>query len=481
MGYRIRQIEPKGELGQAITVDAITQVVPVENIHEAIQECGAGEQRTRRLPAVLVVLLCIAMNLFWDVSLGYVLVRLAQGLRLLREDGVEALAGKSSISEARYRLGAKVLAVLFKRVCRPLATPATVGAFAFGLRLVAIDGTVETMPDTPTNEAYFGRQKGARGDSAFPQVQCVYLCECGTHAIFDAGFWPYHTSERVGARRLLRSVDAGMLVMWDRGLHEFDLVAEALKRGAHVLARLPAHVKPTRVASLPDGTWLGHIYPSDYQRRKRGEYLRVRVMEYEIDDPARPGHAQRHRLLTTLLDAHLYPALDLVCLYHERWEIEVTVDEIDTHQRLLPRPLRSLHPVGVIQELYALLLAHFVVRSVMHQAAVAHALDPDRLSFVNSLRLVCDALPEFQLVDPSDHSRLWTRLLGDIARFRLPERENRSNPRVVKRKMSNFKLKRPEHRRWPQPTKEFRDAVLLPEPISLPISALVPLTEPYCP
>jgi hypothetical protein len=246
-----------------------------------------------------------------------------------------------------------VLAVLFKRVCRPLARPETVGAFAFGLRLVALDGTVERLPDTPANAAYFGRQKGARGDSAFPQVQCVYLCECGTHAIFDAGFGPYSTSERIGARRLLRSVDAGMLVMWDRGLHEFDMVAGALKRGAHVLARLPAQVKPTWVATLPDGTGLGHIYPSDYQRRKRGEHLLVRIIDAtrEIDDPARPGHAQRHRLLTTLLEPDFCPALDLVCLYHERWEIEVTIDEMDTHQRLLPRPLRSLHPVGVIQEL----------------------------------------------------------------------------------------------------------------------------------
>lgn len=479
MGYRIRQIEPKGELGQAITVDAITQIVPVESIRAVLQACGAEEQRTRRLPALLRVWLCIGMNLFWDVSLSYVLVRLAQGLRLLRESGVAALASKSSISEARYRLGAKVLAVLFKRVCHPLATPDTQGAFAFGLRRVALDGTVETLPDTPANDAYFGRKKGPRGDSAFPQVQCVYLCECGTHAIFDAGFWPCATSERVGARRLLRSVVAGMLVMWDRGFHEYDLVAGVLKRQAHILASLPAHVKPTRVAALPDGTWLGQLLPSDYARRKRGDGLLVRVIEYEIDDPARPGPAQRHRLVTTLLEAAHYPALDLVCLYHERWEIEVVIDEMDTHQRLLPRPLRSLHPVGVIQEVYALLLAHFVVRSVMHQAAVAHALDPDRLSFVNSLRLLCDALPEFQLVDPSDHPRLWTRLLSDLAHFRLPERANRSNPRVVKRKMSNFKLKRPQHHPWPQPTKEFRDAILLPVPMSLPIPILLPLTEPY--
>jgi hypothetical protein len=480
MGYKIRQIGPEGQLCEGITVEAITEVVPIEVIGQTIQECRAGEQRRRQLPAVLVVLLCIGMNLFWELSLSYVLVRLSKGLRFLREAGVEELAVKSSISSARYRLGAKVLEVLFKRVCRPLATPDTPGAFAFGLRLVAIDGTVETMPDTPENEAYFGRQTGSRGDSAFPQVQCVYLCECGTHAIFDAGFWPYKVSERVGGHRLLRSIKAGMLVTWDRGFHEFDMVSGVLKRGAQVLSRLPAHIKPTWVMTLPDGSWLGYIYPGDPKRRKAGEHLLVRIIEYEFDDPNRPGHAQHHRLLTTLLDPERYPALDLVCLYHERWEIEITIDEIDTHQRLLPRPLRSLQPVGVIQELYALLIAHFVVRTVMHRAAVLHDLDPDRLSFVNALRLIGDAIPEFQMVDPVDHPRLWSRLLRDIAHFHLPERENRSNPRVVKRKMSNFLLKRPVHRRWPQPTKEFRDAIVLPKPVDLPVPVLMPLIEPYC-
>ncbi len=480
MGYRIRQIEPKSQLSEAITVEVITEIVPIEVIGQVVEECRAREQRKRQLPAVLVVVLAIAMNLFWEVSLSYVLVRLSQGLRFLSEAGVGDLAVKSSISSARYRLGAKVLEVLFKRVCRPLATTDTKGAFAFELRLMAIDGTAETMPDTPENEAYFGRQSGRRGDSAFPQVRCVYLCECGTHAIIDAGFWPYKVSERVGGRRLLRSIVAGMLVMWDRGFHAFDMVAGVLGRGAHVLSRLPAYVKPTRVMSLPDGSWLGDIFPCNPQRRKRGEHLLVRILEYEIDDPHRPGHAQHHRLLTTLLDPVQYPALDLVCLYHERWEVESVIDEIDTHQRLLPRPLRSLLPVGVIQELYALLIAHFVIRAVMHRAALAHNLDPHQLSFVNSLRLIGDALPEFQLVDPVDHPRLWSRLLHDMAHFHLPKRQNRSNPRVVKRKMSNFKLKRPHHRPWPQPNKEFRNAILFPEPIDFPVPVLLPLIEPYC-
>jgi hypothetical protein len=400
------------------------------------------------------------MNLMSEISLFSGLVRLVRGTRLVEDVGLETLATKSAISQARYRVGAKPLEKLFKRVCRPLATPDTPGAFAFGLRLVAIDGTVEDVPDTPLNAAYFGRHHGDRGDSAFPQVKGVYLTECGTHAIFDAVFYPCHTSEHIGARRLLRSVEPDMLVLMDRGLYSYEVVARVHLRAAQVLCRLSSSVKPRLVRRLPDGSYWAYIYPEDYRRRRAGEHLLVRVIEYTLDDPNRPGHQQVHRLLTTLLDPDTYPALDLVCLYHERWEIELVIDEIDTHQRLLDRPLRSLLPVGVLQELYALLLAHFLVRALMHQAALTQHLDPDQISFVQSVRLICDALTDFQLIHPDDHPRLWSRLFADIAFCRLPPRDPRINPRVVKRKMSKFKLKHPEHRRPPRP-KPFRNGVVL--------------------
>lgn len=117
--------------------------------------------------------------------------------------------------------------------------------------------------------------------------------------------------------------------------------------------------------------------------------------------------------------------------------------------------------MGIIQEAYGLLIAHYAVRAVMHEAAIQNNLDPDRLSFVNAVRIICDAIPEFQMTTPEQIERLYQRLLNDIARHRLPKRENRSNPRVVKRKMSKFKLKRKEHLNWPQPTKPFKEAVVL--------------------
>jgi len=437
--------------------------VPHEQVQAVIRDLSVAEQRRRKVPAEVAVLLSVAMNLFTHHSLQQVLVKLLKGVRFIWADPTVVPANKSAICQARYRLGARPLVELFHRVCQPLATPATPGAFLFGRRLMAIDGTVEEVPDTAENAQAFGRHHSGRGASAFPQVQGVYLVECGTHAVVDAGFWPCHTSERVGGLRLLRSLTPEMLLMWDRGFHSFDMAQRTRERGAHFLGRVPAHVHLLPGSPLPDGSSLACIYPSDPKRRRSGEHLVVRAITYTINDPGQEGHGKTHRLMTSLLDPQECPALELACAYHERWEEEMTIDEMDTHQRLVNHPLRSQKPVGVVQELYGLLIAHYAVRQVMHDAALQAGLDPDRLSFTDALSLPDEigAVAEFQMVAVEQRPALYQRLLGDIARYRLPERQPRTNPRVVKRKMSKFRLKRPQHKRWPQPSKPFSDAVVL--------------------
>ena len=467
--YKIQQLDIKEQFSKLVTFEAMTQIISEATIQSVIEATQTQEKRCRKLPARLVVWLCILMNVFSEIGLRAVLVRIVRGTRLLCDAGVRVAANKGSISKARYRLGAGPLQALFAQVCQPLATPMTIGAYAFGLRLVAIDSTIENAADTPENDAYFGRQPASSRypGSAFPQMRCVYACECGTHAIFDAVFLPYLQGDMGGAYQLLRAVQDDMLVMLDCGLFSFDMVQGIRTRGGHVLCRVRSSIRPRCVQLLPDGTYLAYIYPSDYHRKKHGERLLVRVIEYTIDDPDRPGHGVAHRLITTLLDPEQYPVTELICLYHERWEIEITIDEIDTHQRLLSTPLRSRKPEGVLQELYGLLIAHYIVRAIMHQAALHHDLDPDRLSFVSAIRLISDAIADFQLVHPEQHDRLWLRLLKDIASFRLPPRENRINPRVVKRKVSKFKVKRPEHFRPPKP-KLFRDGIVLIPSASCP-------------
>jgi hypothetical protein len=457
----LRQIEAERKFCQHIDLAALQQIVSTQTIRAVLQQCGKQAQRERKLCQEAVVWLLIASTLLSHLSLGLVLEKITHGLRLLWPSPEAVLPSESALTYRRYQLGVKPLQLLFRQVCRPLATPETPGAFLFGLRLLALDGHQTYVPDTPENVAHFGRHSGSRGEAASPQVQGVYLSECGTHATMDVAFAPIDTGEQRLAARLLRSVGPGDLLMWDRGLHSFDLLARTCARGAHVLGRLSAQIKPTLHKRLPDGTWLVWLTPSDDKRRKSGERCLVRLICYTFDDPARPGSGETHRLVTTLLDWQRYPACELACAYHVRWEIEIAFDEIETHQQPAVPILRSRKPVGVLQEMYALLIAHYAVRALMHQAAHEAQVAPTRLSFVRALRLVEQALVDFALFDAQSHPKLRAQLLADLLARRLPQRRNRINPRVVKRKMSNFDLKRPEHRQRQQPSKPFEMAVLL--------------------
>ena len=459
---RIHDFDRNEAFCRQVTFAALHQIIPQSLVETAVEIHGVEEQRTRKLPATLVVWLCILMQVFSQQGLVSVLQRIIRGTRLTGLCALTVAANRSSISKARYRLGPEPLHWLFTQVCRPLATPASRGAFRYGLRLVAFDGTVELVADTPANEAAFGRQPptGKTAGSAFPQVRCVYACECGTHAIFDAVLLPYRVGELTGVSQLLRAVEADMLVMLDAGLHSFDLVSGIVARGAQLLSRVRSNIRPPVDIVLADGSYLGWIRPSDPKRRRAGERRLVRVLEYTIDDPDRPHHGEVHRLITTLLDVQQYPSLELIVLYHERWEIELTIDEIDTHQRLSETVLRSHKPEGILQELYGLLLAHYCIRAWMHAAGLLTDTDPDRLSFVQAVRLIADAVNDFQTFAASAHPLLLRRLLLDLAAARLPVRENRINPRVVKLQRSKFNVKRPHHRCPPRP-KPFRDALAL--------------------
>ena len=459
MGFRIREIEAERKFCDELGLEALSCAIPREAVLAALDETAGREKLHRKLSFEATLLLVIAMNLFSGLSVGAAFARLAQGLRFIWPDPDLPLPKDSALSTRRYQLGPRPAVALLRRVARPLATAATCAAFAYGLRVMAIDGSREDVPDTPENVRVFGTPKGRKGEGAFPQVHGVYLVECGTHAVVDCGFWPCSTNERTGAFRLLRSVHEGMLLLMDAGFYGFLLVEAVLGRGAELLARLPAHVKPAPVRRLPDGTLLSAI--SSPKKAGASRQILVRVITYTVPDPKDPGRRKTCRLVTSLLEERRYPALDLVCLYHERWEIELVFDEIDTHQRLADGVLRSLKPVGVIQELYGMVLAHFAVRALMYEAGVAAGLDPRRLSFLGALRVIQQAVPEFQMVEPEQQPRLYARLLRDIASNRLPERRPRSNPRVVKRQQSKFKRKRAVHESWPHLKESFRDLVVL--------------------
>jgi hypothetical protein len=455
----IRQIAADAKISEQVRMEALEQAVPYAEIQAVVAAHGLQRQRNRKLSAELGLLLGIAMHLFRGCSLEQVLWKLMKGVRLLRPEIQPATKG--AISQLRYEIGARAMVDLFHRVCQPMARPDTPGAFWKGLRLMGIDGTNESTADTPANERCFGRHTAGWGKAAFPQLKAVHLAEIGTHAVVDTGIWPMHSGEKTVGKRMLRSLRAGMLVLWDCGFHSFDMVQKALASGAHLLTRLPANVKVKVICRLADGSTLIDLVQRDHHGRIIGEAIRLRLIEYTVLDPALPGYGEHRRLITSLLDPAAYPALELARLYHERWEVEITIDEIDTHQRQAADRFRSLKPVGVIQEFYGLLIAHYVIRKIMLDAARTANLDPDRLSFTNALELIVDAVYDFQFLDPVHHATRYRQLLRDIAAFQLPPRVTRSNPRVIRAKLANFKMKRPHHYHWPQPACSFPEAIVL--------------------
>ena len=402
MNLSIRQIVPESKLCHELCLDVLTDVLPRARLFDILKQENALEERERKLNMCTTVYVLIAMSLFAEQSMTSVLQSLTYGLRSVWPEEAPKVPRTSALSYRRHQLGSVPLVALMQEVCQPLATPQTPGAFRFGYRLMAVDSTIEAVPSTKANDAAFGRLKGRKGESASPQVRGTYLMECGTHAIIDALFMPCRPSERHSAKVLLSRLKPDMLLLWDTGFHEYDMYRLTTKRyHAQALGRVPAGPCPQKIKRLEDGSWLVHLFPTDRKRRQRGEYLELRLIEYTLTDPALPGYRQTHRLLTSLLDPVLAPAMELVCVYHERWEIELAIDEIDTHQRLLRRTLRSKTPDGVIQELLATVIGYYAVRALMVRSAQQADLDPDRLSFVHAICLLRTATPIAQVLHPS--------------------------------------------------------------------------------
>ena len=210
---------------------------------------------------------------------------------------------------------------------------------------------------------------------------------------------PYSTDELTLADKVLLSLRQGMLCLADRFFPGYQLWRAAAKTGADLLWRVRQNARLEVDRRLPDGSYLSRIYASTSHRRKQRDGIVVRVIDYRLKDVA--GAEPIYRLITTLLDPEQAPAKELAALYHERWEIETALDELKTHLRGAQIVLRSKTPELARQEFYGLLMAHFAIRGLMHEAALKADEDPDRLSFLHSVRVVQRRMARFGAIPPS--------------------------------------------------------------------------------
>lgn len=297
----------------------------------------------------------------------------------------------------------------------------------------AIDGTTLTVPDNPRMLARFTKQRGNHGGTGYPQVRLVALLACGTRTVIDAVFGPTTSGETTYTPRLLPSLHTGMILLADRNFAAKDLLAQIAATGAHVLVRLKNGRKTPILARYPDGSYLSML-----------GLLRVRVIECEITISTPAGRQTGlYRLATTLLDHHDYPASELITLYHQRWEIETAYLELKSSM-LGGRVLRARTPIGIDQEIYALLVTYQVLRTAMADATLTQPdTDPDRASFTIAWQTARDQVIQAAGVIADTV----IDLVGTIGRHVLdnlmPDRRLRLCPRIVKRAISKYQARGP--------------------------------------
>ena len=400
MARTLAELPAGSRITDYISLGVIARFFPVQKIHEVLEETQRASVRERDLPAHVVVYYVIALALYMRSSYREVLRCLLEGVQWLLDPSSKVkVAGKSGISQARSRLGAEPLQKLYDAVATPIAEKRTKGAWYRQWRIVSLDGSTLDVADTADNDQAFGRPGSSRGSSAFPKIRFVALLENGTHVLWGAHMDRYATDELTLAEKVIPSLRPGMLCMADRFFPGYKLWRMAAKTGADLLWRVRQNARLEVEKRLPDGSYLSRIYASAKNRRKKRNGIVVRVIEYRLKDVA--DAEPMYRLTTTILDHEKAPAKELAALYHERWEIETTLDELKTHLRGAQIVLRSKTPELVRQEFFGLLMAHFAIRGLMHEAALKVDEDPDRLSFVHSVHVVQRRIARYGAIPPS--------------------------------------------------------------------------------
>lgn len=402
-----------------------------EWIQEALTATGTASVRRRKFPAEQAIWLVIGMALFEDRPISAVIDHLDL-----------VLPGKGTLSpgaipKARDRLGSEPLKHLFDKLAATWAAPEDSQRWR-GLALLGVDGTHLRVQDSDDNLAHFGKPSNQHGDGGYPQLRLATLVDLGTRLLVDAEFGPFTVSENELAKPLFAKIPNNSLTIVDRGFYGYYLLATIVGKGAdrHVLARVRTDAHFTVLAQLPDGSQHVRLTATRHALSEDSEVARTlegRVITYQ-----HPG-GEPCRLFTDLLDPVLYPADELIDLYHERWEVEIVYDELKTHMLERRECLRSLTPERVEQEVWGLLLTYNLVRREMAQAAAVHGVAPARISFTASLLLIRNVWVTAWHLAPGTLPRHLADLRTNLKTFILPpRRSHRRYPRHVKIKVSPF-------------------------------------------
>jgi hypothetical protein len=433
-------------------IACLKEVVGVRNLKREVRRRRLDKRESPKCAAHLIVWFTIAIWLYGNDNYNQV-------FRWLHRFAPKFTPSSSALTQGRAKIGVPIMASVYRKVVHCLCSLETPNSFYAGKRMVAVDGFVLNLADSDENRRAFGRPKNGTSLGAFPQTRIVALCEVGSRVLFSFLSKPIRCGEVTLAKHVYRDLPANSLLLFDIGFCAYSLMKMVIDQESDFVGRAKKSRCFKKMQILSDGSYLSKIYASDYDRVHDRNGTTVRVIQYTLDDPERTGHGEMHRIVTTLFDEKEHPAETLIVLYHERWEEEVAIDECKTHLRNSPK-LRSHRPVGVIQEIYGLMIAHFLIRKLAFTAAAKAGVSPRRISFIGTLNVLRARLPEA----PQSRRLIqqWRNSLLDEISFEILEpRRNRINPRVIKRPQSKWPKKREKHRDLPPLTKGFNESIKL--------------------
>jgi hypothetical protein len=388
-----------------VSVGVLVSSIPRDVIDVAVAARGVGAKRSDgKLPAHVVAYLTMGLCLFPDDDYTEVATKVTGSLsRFGCWNASWRVPTSSGISQARQRVGWRVMADVFEGVVQPVATSDTRGAWLRRWRLLAIDGFDADLPDTPQNVAEFGYAGSGENRSAFPKARVVAVAECGTHAFVAAEVDAWSVGEKTLAARLYPRLRPDELLTADRNFYSFDAWSAAVRTGAALLWRAPTQLRLPVLGVLADGTYLSVVINSKVRGGRRDRIIEaaraggaldpdeahlVRVVEYDVPDRAGNGTGELIVLLSTIVDPGQARCDELAAAYHDRWEEETANDQVKTHLRGPGRVLRSRLPDLARQEIWAWLSVHYALAVLVARSAEAADMDPDRISYTRTLRLV---------------------------------------------------------------------------------------------
>lgn len=438
-------------VSREFVLHGLAQPNALQLIRSLLKRTGRCSKRASPIQPMLVVWLVVALALYRDCSIVNVFEKLVAWAKEREPRLFRGTVTPEAVIHARKRLGVLPLKLLHREMVK---TRAQSDIRFRGLRVLGIDGSEFTVPDTKKNEAVFGRHKSGRGNPGYPHVRGLFSVEVATHRISNCCFLPCTSSESAGLPFLMKDLGKGDLLLLDRGLASFVTMVNCRQRGVRFLFRLSSKWKPKFVRKLGKGDSLMTFKASCAARKKlppgaKDTVLTLRVLEFRV------GKGEVVRLATDLIDPDQYPALEVAELYHCRWECEIAYKQLKSQLQAVTSSKQQTHfrsksPDGVLQEAWGMVVAHTLVRELMLESSVIAEVSPRELSFTDTLEVIKLSFRQFQRGGPRCRARLRRELVYELSKCLIDRpRRKRQCPRVVKIKMSRFPCKRSHHKEQP--------------------------------